>query len=126
MRTAKMIIPKEQRVRVDTHQNHTPVNNDSIEGMTPEKDHPVKGSFTNIECPGQPAKISCRYYKGMQPFSKTFEDGEKATIPLSVARHINERCYYEEHSYLLDDEGNPLKTGKTKPRYKFIPEGYAA
>lgn len=105
--------------------NKTPVNKDSIEAMTPEKDKKVTGTFVNIECSGQPAKISGKYYKGMNFFCETFKDGEKYTIPLSVARFINERCMYEEHSYLTDSAGNPMKNAKPKPRYKFMIESYS-
>jgi len=99
-----------------------PVNTDSIEAMTRETDKPVMGIFVNIECPGQPAKVCGRYYKHMEYFDKTFHDGEKCTIPLSVARFINERCQYEKHSHLTDDRGNPLKSEIKLPRYKFMIE----
>lgn len=98
----------------------TPVNKDSIEAMTPETDKKVTGQFINIECPGQDAAISCRYYKGQPLYTQAMKDGEEYTLPLSVARHINERCYTEPHSYLIDEKGNPIKTGQKKPRYKFI------
>jgi hypothetical protein len=100
-------------------QNKKPVNLDSIEAMTKDTDRPVTGTFLNVECPGQPAKICVRLYRGMDLFVKNFMDGEKCTIPLSVARHINERCNYEKHEHLLDDKGNPVKNPKAIPRYKF-------
>lgn len=100
----------------------TPVNKDSIEAITPETDKKVTGVFVNVEYPGQAAKVSARLYKGMQYFCKVFEDGEKATIPLSVARFINERIFYEEHTNILDSLGNPIKGTKKKARYKFMAE----
>jgi hypothetical protein len=102
--------------------NKTPVNKESIEAMTRETDKKVIGTFVNIECPGQPAKVCGRYYKGMEYFSKVFEDGERCTIPMSVSRWINERSAYDQHSYLQDERGNPIKTGKKQPRYKFMVE----
>lgn len=99
------------------------VNPDSIEAMTRETDRNVHGTFINIECPGQPARICCKYYRGQEFFAMTMLDNEKYKIPLSVARHINERCYHEPHSYLVDDKGNPVKTGKKQFRYKFMIEG---
>jgi hypothetical protein len=121
---AKMIIPKEEKKDPLIHKkiNRTAVNKDSIEGMTPEKDKKVTGTFLNVECPGQPAKICAILYKGMQYFSQVFEEGISYTIPLSVARFINERCQYEEHSYLTDEKGSPLKTNKYRSRYKFMIE----
>jgi len=103
-------------------QNKTAVNKDSIEGMTRETDRNVTGTFMNIECPGQPAKVCGKYYKGMPFFSQTFKDGEKYTIPLSVARAINERCYYEVHSHITDERGEPIKHPTPRYRYKFIIE----
>ena len=122
---AKLIVP-EPPVSAHIHPriNRTPVNKESIEGMTYETDKNVSGTFVNIECPGQPAKICCKLYKGMQYFAKVFEDNEKATIPLSVARFINERCKAHKHEYLQDDKGNPLKGDKTLARYKFMIESY--
>jgi len=120
----KMITPREVRRDPLTHLriNKTPVNKDSIEAMTPETDKKVHGTFVNIECPGQPGKVCGKYYQGMQYFEKVFEDGQQYTIPLSVARFINERCKYEEHSYLVDEKGEPIKTNKFRPRYKFMIE----
>ncbi len=102
--------------------NKTPVNKDSIEGMTRETDKTVRGTFMNVEYPGQTARVCGKYYKGMEYFAQTFQDGEVYSIPLSVARFINERCYSEQHTYLQDEKGNPLKTGKKITRYKFIIE----
>ena len=103
-------------------QNKKPVNKDSIEGITKETDRIVTGTFVNIECPGQSAKICGRYYKGMDFFIKTFMDGEKCSIPLSVARFINERCHYDQHSFLMDDKGQHIKNTKPVARYKFLAE----
>lgn len=106
--------------------NKTPVNKDSLEGMTKETDYMVHGEFVNVECPGQPAKICGKYYKDMEFFSYTFKDGEKCNIPFSVARFINERCSHFKHSYLCDAQGIPIKEDKATPRYKFIVEGRAS
>jgi hypothetical protein len=105
--------------------NKSPVNIDSIEGMTPEKDKKVTGTFLNVECPGQPATVCCKaLYRGFGYWSKTFLDGEKAEIPLSVARFINERCSWERHEHTLDEKGNQVKTPKKIYRYKFNIEAY--
>jgi hypothetical protein len=124
--TKGLIVPVETKTDPLVHRriNRAPVNVESIEAMTPDMDKKVRGTFVNIECPGQPAKISCKLYKGMQYFSETFLDNGTYTIPLSVARHINERCKAFKHSYLMDDKGNPIKEEKPTARYKFIVEGY--
>lgn len=125
---AKLLVPEEKRKDPLIHKkiNRTPVNIDSIEGLTPEKDKKVVGTFVNVECPGQPAKISGKFYAGMQYFSELMNDNEEYTIPLSVARFINERCCHFKHSYLMDAKGNPIKEEKATPRYKFIIERIAA
>lgn len=99
--------------------NRSPVNVDSIEAITPETDRMVTGTFSNIECPGQPAKICAKLYRDMEYFAQTFEDGQNYTIPLSVARWINERCFFTQNTHLLDEKGQPIKGTKKIPRYKF-------
>lgn len=120
--TQKMIVPVEKPRHSLGRRNKTPVNIDSIEAMTFEKDRMVKGTFINIEAPGQSAFICCSYYKNMPLFSQHLMHEEKYTIPLSVVRHINERCVYIKHDHILDENGNPVKKSKPLPRYKFIPD----
>ena len=124
----KMITPTETRNDPLIHRriSRSPVNTESIFAMTPDKDKKVTGTFVNIENPGQPAKISCKLYRGHPYFSQTMEDNQRYTILQSETRFINEECQYEEHGYLTDDRGNPLKTGKKKARYKFMIEHIAA
>jgi hypothetical protein len=98
------------------------VNKDSIEGITRATDKDVYGTFINIECPGQSAKICCRLYKNMNYFSQVLEDGQRYTIPLSVARFINERISYQPHHYKKDEKGNDVKDSKPQARYKFMIE----
>jgi hypothetical protein len=117
-----LIVPQERKALVAGPINKTPVNKDSIEGMNRETDRKVGGEFVNIEAPGQPAKVCGKYYKEMNYFEKVFNDGEKCVIPLSVARFINERCFYNKHGYILDAQGNSIKEEKATPRYKFIIE----
>lgn len=121
--TAKVIsTPLEKPMLINPRISRSPVNTDSIEALKPSTDRKVKGTFVNVETPGQPAKICGRFYKGQEYFTKVFQDNEKCEIPLSIARFINERCVYETHSYLQDEKGNPIKTGKFVARYKFMPD----
>lgn len=122
----KMIVPTE--TRYDPFFNRSlskkPVNVDSIEALTPETDKMVTGTFVNIECAGQTGAICCKYYKKMPYFKEVMNDGGKYTIPLSVARHINERCHFETHKYIIDAQGQPIKSNEKRARYKFIVENY--
>lgn len=122
MARTEVIKPQDRTMLIHKRINKQPVNTDSIEALTPETDKKVKGTFINVECPGQPAKVCGKFYRGQEYFSQVFEDGEKYTVPLSIARFINERCHYEQHSHIQDEKGNPIKTGKTIPRYKFMAE----
>lgn len=123
---AKLIVPHEERKDPLIHKriNRSVANGESIEAITPDTDKKVRGTFLNVECPGQPAKISAKLYKGMQYFCEVMEDGLEYTIPWSVARFINERVQAEKHSYLTDDKGNPIKENKKTPRYKFMIEAF--
>lgn len=118
----KLIQPMKMATSIHKPINKTVKNPDSIEAMTPEKDRMVSGTFVNVETPGQPAKICLHLYRGMNFFSKVFLDGEKATIPLSVARFINERCSHETHKWQQDEDGNPIKGSTFRTRYKFMPD----
>ncbi len=117
---------KDTRINLSSPQNAVPVNKDSIEGLTRDTDHKVKGTFMNLECPGQTAKVSGLFYKGMQYFSQVFKDNEKYEIPISVARFINERCCNYKASRLTDASGNPITETRPTSRYKFIIDGFAA
>lgn len=121
----KMIQPKETKTLPQDLliKSRTPVNILAIEAITPETDYKVRGTFVNVETPGQPALITCRMYKGMQTFSKLFADNERCIIPHSVARVINERINISKHKHSIDENGNPVKVSDTPiARYKFIVE----
>jgi hypothetical protein len=124
MTTTKPLKTEEKKLYIHPRINKTPVNIDSIEAMKPEDNKKVYGEFLNVEYPGQTAFVCCKYHKWQEYFSKTFQDGEKATINLIEARHINERCRYTKPTNLIDDRGNPIKDEKYHPRYKFIIEKY--
>ena len=121
---AKLITPIEEKKDPLVHRriNRKPVNTESIEAMTPDTDKEVVGTFVNIETPGQTAKVSGKFYKGQEYFSKVFKDGEQCKIPLSIARFINERCVASRHNYLLDVNGAPIKGDTSQARYKFMIE----
>lgn len=119
-----MILPVEERRDPLIHKktNKVPVNINSVFAMTRETDYKVRGQFVNVEYPGLSQKISVKLYKEMPYFNEVLEDNKTTIIPLSVARFINEELGYDQHSYLTDDKGNPIKTGKKIPRGKFIIE----
>jgi hypothetical protein len=98
----------------------TAKNLESVEAMTPETDRMVTGIFRNIECPGQPARVCMRLYKGMAIFNQVLEDGILYTIPLSVAKGIKQYCAHIKHDHLLGDNGKHLKINNPFNRYEFV------
>jgi len=81
----------------------------------------VKGVFKNLEAPGCDLEFPYLKYKGEPIRVYTFEDGKEYTIPLGVAKHINQQCKYKRHKWLVDAEGKPM-LGADKPteRYQFV------
>ena len=102
--------------------NRTLVNVDSIYAMNRETDHKVQGRFVNVEAPGVSHKFSCYFYKDMEYFNEVLHDNVSCVIPYSVARFINEEWGYDQHSYLTDAQGNPMKSNKKISRGKFLIE----
>jgi hypothetical protein len=84
----------------------------------PEKDPLVRGVFENVEIPGLSLQFSFRAYKGKIERYK-FEEGESYTVPLSVAKHIDEMRTIVD-SNLMDASGRPYKVqGKGQRRFSF-------
>lgn len=86
-----------------------------------DKDHKmVRGKFRCMEPPGGSVTFSYRKYKGDQIQSYTMVDGESYTIPLMVAKHLNQDCAYPKHSHVLDADGKPSQqVGKWVRRFGF-------
>ncbi len=65
----------------------------------------VKGVFTNNENPGMGLEFVYKKYK-QDPLEKyTFEHNGVYSIPLGVARHINNNTYYNVHEHTKDENG---------------------
>lgn len=95
-----------------------------------EKDkQPVRGMFKFHECPGGKFEFSYRKYKWDQvmtfsdkpeSFHPALIDGQVYTLPLGVAKHLNNNCWYPVHQYLQDEEGKTtVKVGKKVQRVGF-------
>lgn len=81
---------------------------------------PVRGIFKFDEAPGQTLSFVYREFKE-DPIEKyELVDGEIATIPLGVARHINKNMNYPIHSYLKDEAGDAtMRIGRKVQRASF-------
>ncbi len=86
-----------------------------------EKDHKlVKGIFRCYEPRGGSIGFSFKKYKGDDVLKYELTDGEITTLPLMVAKHLNQNCYYPQHSHVLDANGMPsVEVGKKVQRCSF-------
>jgi len=68
---------------------------------------PVRGIFRFYEVPGGSMDFVFRKYKE-DPIEKySFVDGQMYTIPLGVAKHVENDMWYPVHHYTQDDGGRP-------------------
>lgn len=86
-----------------------------------EKDHRiVKGIFRCYEPRGGSMTFSFKKHKGDEVLKYTMVDGDIYEIPLMVAKHLNQNCYYPRHSHVLDANGHPsIEVGKKVQRCSF-------
>jgi len=81
----------------------------------------VVGIFKNIEVPGGDLDFTYRKYKEDPYRSYHFEDGKEYTIPIGVAKHINNMTKVKKHEYLVDAEGKKMpKVGSYRQRFQFL------
>lgn len=74
-----------------------------------EKDNKiVKGVFRCFEPRGGSINFSFKKHKGDPVLTYNLEDEKVYEIPLMVARHLNNSCYFREHAHILDANGNPV------------------
>ena len=67
----------------------------------------VRGKFIFHEVPGGVMSFSFRKWKEDNVENYTLTDGEITTLPLGVAKHLNQNCKYPIHSYAKDESGAP-------------------
>ena len=87
----------------------------------------VTGIFKNLESPGGDLEFTYRKYKE-EPFKVYhFLDGQKYTIPLGVAKHLNNETAYAQRDYATGPDGSKqLYTfvKSRKQRYQFLSTEY--
>jgi len=80
-----------------------------------EDDHKmVKGVFRCYEPRGGSFTFCFKKYKGDQNLKFTMVDGETYDIPLMVAKHLNQNCWYPRHTHVLDANGCATVDNNTK------------
>ena len=80
----------------------------------------VKGIFRFFEVPGASMSFNYKKYKG-EPVSRyDLVDGQQYTIPLGVAKHLNNSGSYPVHAHMQDAAGAvSCRVGKKVKRYAF-------
>lgn len=69
----------------------------------------VKGVFKYYEVPGGVMEFCFKKYKE-DPIEKfTLYDNQVYSIPLGVARHINNNTWYPVHEYGRNEDGSPMQ-----------------
>jgi len=71
----------------------------SLEAQRNRMREKVTGIFHFYEVPGGSMSFSFREFKGDEVQRYDMIDGETYTVPLGVARHLNNNCHYPEHAY---------------------------
>jgi len=65
---------------------------------------PVKGIFRFHEVPGGQMEFSLLLHKGDKLTNYKFKDGEIQTVPLGVAKHLNQNCWYPEYDHIKGED----------------------
>lgn len=84
----------------------------------------VKGIYRCLVPLGGSVKFSCRFHDGD---IETYEmkDGEEYEVPLSVANHLRNNCWFPEHAFTVDAAGKPSTTiGRKHNTHNFEPSGF--
>lgn len=80
----------------------------------------VRGIFKFYEVPGGVMEFMFKKYKEDQLEKYSLVDGQIYTIPLGVAKHLNNNCWYPVHAYTTDESGRPsVKVGQKVKRCGF-------
>lgn len=100
--------------------NYRKITPDEMKKMR-EKDHKmVKGIFRCYEPAGGSFTFNFLKYKGDEVLKYTMVDGEIYTVPIMVAKHLNQNCWWPRHTHVLDANGNPsVEVGKKVQRCSF-------
>jgi hypothetical protein len=69
----------------------------------------VKGIFKYYEGPGGVMDFVYKKYEGDDVDRYTMIDGHVYTIPLGVAKHINNNTWYPVHDHIMDKDGNNIQ-----------------
>ena len=81
---------------------------------------PVRGIFKFYERPGNKMEFSIRLHAGDPIEYYELMDGEIYTLPIGIAKHLNDDCSYPIHAHAQDANGRVhKKVGKKVARCGF-------
>lgn len=81
----------------------------------------VKGIFRCEEQRGGELTFHFKKYKDVPLQRYTMVDGEQYEVPLMVAEHLAQNCWYPVHRYQVDKDGRTTQmVGKKMKRYDFV------
>jgi len=107
-------------VNLNNNTNRQRLTRADVERMRDKDREKVKGIFRNYEVPGGSLSFSIKLWPGDQVESYTLFDGEIATVPLGVAKHLNKNGWYPRHEYALDQNGKKaVRIGEKIRRFGF-------
>lgn len=90
------------------------------EAMRKKDNRMVEGVFRCFESRGSTLTFSFKKHAGDEVKQYTMVDGDTYTVPLMVAKHLNNNCWYPEHAYVLDANGKAsVGVGRKVHRYSF-------
>lgn len=90
--------------------------------MTEHDNQMVRGRFSYRENPGGLFKFAAKFGKGFTLFREKFKDGHEYTIPLGVAKYLNQKCKYPRLVPALDEKGREIPNTSVEimvPRVEF-------
>ena len=65
----------------------------------------VKGVFRYYEVPGGEMHFPYKAYKGDPVVKYSLKDNHTYELPLGVAKHLNNNCWYPVHRHEIDEKG---------------------
>ena len=100
--------------------NHRKLTAEEIKAAREQDSKMVKGVFRCFEPLGGSVSFSYRKHRGETVQNYTMKDGEIYEVPLGVAKHLNQECWYPVHSYTQDGQGIPrVDIGRRVKRMSF-------
>lgn len=93
----------------NTKSKLTPENEEKLEAARKEDAKIVKGIFHFYEVPGGLLEFPYLKYPNDEVYFFKQFDGDVCSIPLGVAKHLNNNCKYPVHKFAQDEFGKPVQ-----------------